>query len=309
MKQKVRYYHYFLYGLLVIARGFFSILPYRAGFSLAGALGKIAFYIARRERNRAISHLSMAFGSEKSEAEIRQIARGVFEHYGKSVVEFLMMDRIIANLDQFVTHSGYENFDKALKAGKGAVCVIAHFGNWELMGGYTSLKGYPCNVIARNIYFRKYDDYIVRMRKMMKVKTIYRDESVRAMLNILRKNEMLGFVVDQDVDFVEGVFADFFGHPAYTAIAPVRFAMAVGAPILPVFMVREGMRHRMIVEPAIELTKTGNKDEDIRINTQRWVAVQEKFIRKYPHLWVWNHRRWKTQPAGSEQREPASQIN
>jgi lauroyl/myristoyl acyltransferase len=52
----------------------------------------------------------------------------------------------------------------------------------------------------------------------------------------------------------------------------------------------------MIVGEAIELTDTGNKEEDVRTNTQKWVTIQEKYIRQYPHLWVWNHKRWKTAP-------------
>ena len=130
----------------------------------------------------------------------------------------------------------------------------------------------------------------------MKVQTIYRDASVRQMLNVFKENRMLGFVVDQDVESVDGVFVNFFNKPAFTPIAPVRFALSVGAPIIPVFIVREGMKHHMIVEPAIEISRTGNKEEDIRVNTQRWVDVQERYIRNYPHLWVWNHRRWKTVP-------------
>ena len=266
-------------------------------------MGKFAFYILPKEKSKTLSHLRMAFGSEKSEAEIRSIGQAVFEHYGEMMVEFLLVDRIIRRFDDFVSASGYENFDQALAGGKGVICTIAHFGNWELMGGYTALKGYPCVVIARKIYFEKYDHYVVSLRKKMRVQTIYRDEPVRNMLSVLRQNRMLGFVVDQDVESVDGVFVNFFGKPAYTPTAPVRFAMASGAPIVPVFIIREGMRHRMIVEKPMTLELSGDKEEDVRINTQKWVEVQEKYIRQYPHLWVWNHRRWRTAECHPEERK------
>ncbi len=293
---KIKFHRDFLYTLLISARFFFNLLPYRVGFSFGGTIGKITFHILPKEKRKTLLHLRLAFGNEKSDREIRQIGQAVFENYGKTVAELGLIDKIVKHFDGFVTASGYEHFDKALATGKGVVVTIAHFGNWEVMGGYTALKGYPCTVIAKKIYFEKYDRLLVGLREKMKVKTIYRDDSARSMLGVLRKNGMLGFVVDQDVQSVEGVFVNFFNRPAFTPTAPVRFALASGAPIIPVFIIRRGFRHHMIVEPAIELAQSNDKDEDVRVNTQKWVSVQEKYIRKYPELWVWNHKRWKTTP-------------
>ena len=127
----------------------------------------------------------------------------------------------------------------------------------------------------------------------MKVNTIYRDASVRDMLGVLKRNEILAFVADQDVSSVDGVCVDFFGSPANTPVAPARFSMSTGAVILPAFVIRDGLKHHVIVEAPVEIANTGNKEEDVKVNTQRWAAVQEKYIRRYPHLWVWNHKRWR----------------
>ena len=292
---KKKFYRPLFYQLSVLIRAFFSLFPPRAGFSFGGSMGKFIFFALRDERNKTLGHLRLAFGTEKSERELRRVGQSVFEHYGKTLAECFLIEKIIPRFDKWVSVSGYEHFDKALKRGKGIVVVIAHFGNWELMGGFTAMKGYPCTVIARKIYYEKYDEFMVSLRKRMNVHTIYRDESIRSMLNVLHKNGLLGFVVDQDVDSVDGTFVNFFNRLAYTPIAPVRFALAAGAPIIPVFIVRTDMRHHMFVEPPIEITQGADKEDTIRINTQKWVAVQEKYIRQYPHLWVWNHERWKTQ--------------
>ncbi len=293
---KIKIHRTIFYYLLVCLQRFFLCFPYHFGFWFGGMLGRTVFSVLPKERERTLSHLRLAFGGEKTEAEMKKIGRSVFEHYGYMAAEFLLMDKLIADFDSYVSTSGTENLDNALRAGKGGILAVAHFGNWEIMGGYHALKGYPLTVIARKIYFEKYNRFLVNLRKKMKVETVYRDESVRAMLGVLRKNRLLGFVVDQDVDSVDGVFVNFFGRPAFTPIAPVRFAMTTGAPIIPAFIIREGIRHRVIVEPPVEMVDTGKKEEDIRENTQRWVNVQERYIRQYPHLWVWNHRRWKTIP-------------
>jgi KDO2-lipid IV(A) lauroyltransferase len=51
----------------------------------------------------------------------------------------------------------------------------------------------------------------------------------------------------------------------------------------------------------VELTRTGNAEKDIEINTQRFAKVIEGIIRRHPEQWVWIHARWKTRPKG----EPA----
>jgi KDO2-lipid IV(A) lauroyltransferase len=123
---------------------------------------------------------------------------------------------------------------------------------------------------------------------------IYRDESPRKMLKTLKKNWIVGIVADQDVDSVDGVFVNFFGHQAYTPSGPVALARASGAVLLPVFIIREGDGHTIAIDEPIELRDTDDKEADLIYNTQKWSNVVESYIRKYPDQWVWMHRRWKT---------------
>lgn len=293
MKKK-KPYRIVLYYLFLVLKAFFGLFPYRFAVWVSGMIGRITFYLLAKERNRTLGHLRLAFGGEKSEKELWLIARSVFENYGRMAAETTLVGKILPRIDEWVTFEGKEIADEVVGRGKGVIGLVAHFGNWELLGGFLTMKGYPITVIAKKIYYDRYNELLMAPRRRMGVKTIYRDDSPRKMLEVLRRNEVLGFVADQDVESVDGVFVDFFGKPAHTPVAPVRFAMATGAPIVPVFIVREGFRHRAIVEKPVELTVTGDKEKDVLANTQKWVSVQEKYIRQYPHLWVWNHRRWKT---------------
>jgi KDO2-lipid IV(A) lauroyltransferase len=295
---KKKYYRNILYYLLSLFKNILYYIPYRAGFAFVSFLGRITFHVLAKERKKTLGHLRTGFGSEKTEEEIQKIGEAVFEHYARSVFELSKIEKIIPEFDKWVSAEGYENFDKGLEKRKGIIAVIAHFGNWEIMGGYSAHRGYPCTVIAKKIYFEKFNNLLVSIRKKLNLEIIYRDSSAKSMLSVLRKNRILGFVVDQDIDSVEGVFVNFFNRPAFTPSAPVRFSMISGAPIIPIFCVREGIKHHVIVESPIELVSTDDKEADLQTNTQKWVAVQEKYIRRYPHLWVWNHRRWKTQTVG-----------
>lgn len=292
---KKKYYRNILYYALIFLRWILHCLPYHFGFWFSSQIGRGIFHVLIREKKRTLEHLRSAFGSEKNENEIKKIGEEVFQNYARGIFELSKLDKILTHFESFVEGQGYEHFDRALERKKGIIAAIAHFGNWEIMGGYSAYRGYPCTVIAKKIYFEKFNELLVSIRRKMKLDIIYRDSSPKTMLSILRKNGVLGFVVDQDISSVEGVFVNFFNRPAFTPTAPVRFSMISGAPIIPIFCVREGLKHRVIVESPIELTFTGDKEADIKNNTQKWVAVQERYIRQYPHLWVWNHRRWKTQ--------------
>ncbi len=88
---------------------------------------------------------------------------------------------------------------------------------------------------------------------------------------------------------------DFFGKKAYTATGPVFLAMASKAPIFMMFCIRQNGRHKLTIEGPIDLEITGDKERDVLVNTQKWSALAERYIRQYPEQWIWFHKRWKTQ--------------
>jgi KDO2-lipid IV(A) lauroyltransferase len=251
----------------------------------------------RKERIKTLNNLRFAFGKEKSEKELHRIAREVFANLGRNVVELINFPKITeANIDSLVQEKGLHHINKGLRRQKGIVILASHFGNWELLAAYLTLKGYRGPVIARRIYFDKYDQALRRLRASKNVEVIYRDESPKKILKVLKSGGMVGVLADQDVDSVEGVFVDFFGKLAYTPVAPASLALATEAAILPCFLIREGSKRTFVVEKPVELEITGNKERDIATNTQKWSHVLESYIRKYPSQWVWMHKRWKTRP-------------
>ncbi len=295
MKYKFR--RYYLYYLGRIVAFFIYLLPIDMGLYLARVIGRMAFHALRYYRDITISNLKNAFENEKSEGEIRRTAKKVFENLAKNAVELVNFPKINkTNIDKFVELKNTDILDRAFRKGHGIIIVTAHFGNWELMAAALRLKGYPGVTIGRRIYFEKYDRYLNWLRKTHDVDVVYRDESPRRALNILKENRIVGIVADQDVDSVEGVFVKFFGQPAYTPIGPVALAKASGASLIPVFIIRQNGRHILMIEKAIELIETGNKVADLVTNTQEWSDVVESYIRRYPEQWVWMHPRWKTKP-------------
>jgi KDO2-lipid IV(A) lauroyltransferase len=296
---KFRFRRYFLYYLGRVAAFLVYLLPLRISVAMARLVSRAAFWCLPKYRRITIENLKTAFGRGKTDGEIRRIARRVFENLGMVAVELINFPKIsAANIDRFVTIKGTDILEAAFRKGKGVIILTGHFGNWELLAMTLRVKGYPGVAIGRRIYFHKYDKYLNRLRKLHDVNIIYRDESPKKILRVLKDNKIMGILADQDVDSVDGVFVNFFDRPAYTPTAPVALAMATGAEIIPSFMIRRGLRHTFIMEKPVELVDTGDKTYDMVRNTQAWSDIFESYIKRYPEQWVWVHRRWKTQKAG-----------
>lgn len=290
-------YRYIFYLLAIALKLVVQYLPRGFALQLGKVSGYLCFKLMPKERRRTLGHLQMVF--DKKDA--RKIARGVFIHLGMNFMEWLQMPRLNSrSLDTCFRATGLERINKALSKGKGGIILTAHFGNWEYLGAYLTLKGYEGPVIGRRIYYKPYDVLLRKMRSSVGVLTLDRNGSVRRMIKVLKENKLLGILPDQDTDKVEGIFIDFFGFPAYTPTGPVSLAMATGASIIPCFIVRENKGHHIYVEEPLQLVNTGDKTESIRINTQRWSKVIEKYIRMYPQQWVWMHRRWQTRDQRSK---------
>lgn len=257
----------------------------------------------KKHREITLANLNTVFGQDTRENE--RIAEDVFRNVAKNGadwIKFLSYDK--EGIGKLVTEiEGLENLDKAISAGKGVILLASHFGNWELLSAYLYSHGYTGAIIAKRIYFYKYDNLINRLRRRFGANIVYRDESPKKLLKILKDGGMLGILADQDVDSVEGIFVDFFGKPANTPVGPVKLGMVTGANLVPAFMIRKpDNTYKLIVEKAIELVSKGDKENDIRRYTQEWTNVLERYVKKYPEQWVWMHKRWKNKPDMRQER-------
>ncbi len=293
MKIKTRrYYIYYFSRILFFLLRF---IPLKVSLVIADALGRMAFNFLDKYREIAVSNLDEVF-SKDHEQNVR-IAKGVFSNLAKSGAEWIKIPSLNKkNIDDLVTEiEGIDRLEEALARGKGVIIMASHFGNWELLLSCLTLKGYTGVVIAKRLYFYKYDEFISDMRNKTGVRILYRDESPKKALKVLKEGGMLGVLADQDVDSVEGVFVDFFGKQAYTPVGPVKLGLVTGASIVPSFMIRKGDNtFKLVLEEPIVLSRGENTEDDIKRYTQEWTDVLEKYVRQYPEQWVWLHQRWKT---------------
>lgn len=233
----------------------------------------------------------------RTESEARGIARGMYTHLGLTLMEFLrfpLLDR--AFMEREIEFDGFEHYENAARQGKGVLILTAHIGNFELGCQAFVLKGQSLTVIVKPLKPASLNDYAWKTRARLGVKCVPHHNSVRECLRALKRREAIGFILDQNMKRKEGVFVDFFGRPACTSPGLAYLSVQSGAPVMPSFIVRlpDG-RHRVMMLEALPPPPDKTPDA-IREATQRYTAIIEGMIRRYPDQWLWLHRRWKTQP-------------
>lgn len=304
---KRKFYRYPLYLLTRLGAGILLLLPRSWALALANGIGYLGYELVPRQRMKILENLKLAYGETKTFSERNSIGRRVMGHMLQTAVDFLWFARLSRDKAASFVEVGnaYAVCKDILQEGKGLIIMTAHMGNWELLAGIFGLQGFRGGVVGRRIYYEPYNRWIVGLRSSVGIQTIYQDEAVRKIHQHLKAGEIVGLLPDQDRDKVRGIFVDFFGVPAYTTVAPVKFAMHAQAPILPAFMVRvPGNRYKLVLGnlmwPRIE---GGDRKASIRKYTEAWMKDFEAVIRQYPDQWGWMHDRWKTRPEEAQTAE------
>lgn len=291
---KKRLKNWLIYRFVQLVAFWVIRLPRGAALKFCGFLGQLAYLIVSDARRMTTRNLSRAFDWPEGHPRLVRTARDVFINAGKNVADLVLMPRLNeSNIDQLIRAKGCQHLDWAMAQGRGVVVITGHIGNWELMAAYLAIKGYPVNAVARRVYDVRLNRILDDLRKNAKVRGISRDTEVKEMIRVLRRGEMLGLLMDQDTK-VRGVFVPFFGRPAHTPTGPIILAMKTGAVVvLGAIHRQEDETFLITIEQPLKLVYTGNREEDILINTAACTSALERFIRLDPAQWVWMHDRWR----------------
>lgn len=250
-------------------------------------------------KNRIITlHNLMRSFPEKNTDEIIKIAKGVYRHFAIVAAEFFDMPYISRKkIHEWVDVDGLENGQTAIAQGKGVLSIVAHFGNWELLTIAIPMFFKPMYIVYRPLDNKVIDNIVEFVRTMQGNELIPKGGSGKRIMELLKDNQIIGILSDQNVSKREGVFVDFFSRTACSGVGLAVMAMRSGAPVVPVFMARQKSgKYKLIVKPAMEAVCTDDYEADLVVNTQRFTKIIEDIIREYPEQWFWFHQRWKTKP-------------
>ena len=250
-----------------------------------------------------MANIRQVFGDQLAEGDLKRLAKGFYDHFFKVIAENLAMfwrsDRRLAAMVDVV---GVEHLFEAGEKGNGILVLTGHFGNWELTS------------IAAMLQYKEYRDRFFVIRKSLSaglehvlfrrfhqagLKVILPFNTLSQVLRALENNDVLIFILDQNtmVDVPKGIAVDFFGRRAGTNRSLALLTAHSGAPVIPAIAYRKkDGRHVVRFEKPLEWIYADDPEEEIRLNTQGYNDVLERFVLEHPEQWFWAHRRWKYSP-------------
>ena len=284
-----------------------TLLPRRVELLLGPPFGRLLLALDLKRKAIAYENIRRCL-PELGEDGWRGLLARNYEHYGILVLELLhLFSPVRGHYRRYVERNarfhGFENWARASSKGKGALFVSSHLGNWELMVGAASLAGLPVTMVTRRTKPEWLRARLEAARAECGVREAYDPRTMPAVLRALRRNEAVGFVIDQYAPPPAGVPARFFGVEVDTLSAIGPLAERTGAAVIAANTRRgpDGVVH-VFIGPELEL---GEALRDPLRSTQLLASKIESWIRESPEQWLWVHRRFKNlrapqpAPAGS----------
>jgi KDO2-lipid IV(A) lauroyltransferase len=279
-------------------------MPLGWAMAVARGIAWLWYYCVPIRRQVALDNVARALGPHTDAAQRRKIVRQSFINICMYAVEELRMPTMTpAESAERVSRENIEHIDALLARGRGVIAVTAHVGNFELLGSSQTIRGYRISAILKDIAWPSAQRFWRQVRCVTHLGQIAPRKSKHAIVAALARNEIVAFLVDQHMAKHRAIVCRFFGQWAATSPAPVRFAQATGAAILPLFITRTERPGYHVIhfgEEFVLETVSSDPERNLRHNTQRLNDIIEGWIRAHPDQWLWMHKRWKVHddPAG-----------
>jgi len=244
-----------------------------------------------RSHRIAERNIELAF-PELDPAARARLLDAQWDNVGRTFFEFPLTDRLTPARGR-VEVVGMDRLQAIAASGRPAVLVSGHFANWEVMAAVISASGLDCRVTYRAANNPYVDRRIIETRARYGVKLFAPKGGMgsRDLLETLKDGQSVSFMNDQK--FNGGVAAPFFGRTVHSAGAPTRVALKFGAVMQPMSVARlPGARFRVTIHEPLELTKTGDREQDVEAGVRQINAFVEARIRERPAEWFWVHKRW-----------------
>ena len=286
-----------IYKLIKLTVNLLAMLPRSVLRFFSDLLGLIWYTADKRHRNIVLENINFAYPEKFSLAQARRFTKMVFKNTASILFEVLWSYRKTWDeLSQYILFKGVRHLENAQKKGRGIIFLSGHLGNFELGAAVVVKAGITIYGIYRKLDFQPMERFLLEARQRFGTKMIPLRGASKKIDAILRHNDVVGTLLDQNVDWYKGVFVDYFGRPACTNNGLAKLVLRSKAAVIPLCIVKKNENYIIEFLPEIPLEITKDPIKDIENNTQNYVSSIESMIRQCPEQYFWVHNRWKTKP-------------
>jgi KDO2-lipid IV(A) lauroyltransferase len=259
-------------------------------------------YVVGRYRVGVVrANLATSF-PEKSRAELRAIERGFYHNLSEYFVDAVEMAAITKK--QWQRRVVYLNAEQtaAQIAGRDWVCMLAHFGSWELLGSFAFTRGMgDCVAAYHPLKNRAFDLFYIKIRNRFEgIGAVAMNELLRYFMTHRGQGRAmaLALIADQNAPVdAQSEWVPFLDHTTVFFHGGEKIARKFG---LPVYYMHVSKTRRGHYEAWFEQVWDGASPTVPHAITTRYAALLEEDIRRSPELWMWSHKRWKRRLKGAE---------
>jgi len=285
----------------VTLRGLFALaeaLPLPAASALGAGIGALVGPRLRKHRH-VLANLACAF-PELDAPALRRLARASWAHAGRVLAEFPHVPDLVCG--RMAGRVRIEDRGGLAALRGGGLLVTAHVGNWYLTLALVRVLGERQAVVFREQRNPQVEAVFARWRARLPLLFLPVGRAGSGIARALMEGRPVGVLLDQRYERGEPV--PFFGIDTPTATAPLRAALRLGLPVVPVEARREGAgRHRVIVHPPLPVPEAGSVEERARELAAAVNRTFEAWIRARPDQWLCLKRRFPEEVAQARLRE------
>lgn len=278
-----------------------ALLPLRLLHVLADLVGTLIYVLPTETRRVTLINLRKAL-PEVSEQERRRLARRSICETIKTGLElghmwYGRLERVMALVSEV---KGMEHVTRAQQGGKGIIYAAPHLGSWELLGIYVSTLA-PLTTLYKPPKIKGLNSLIANARAKAGAELVATDRHGVVRLNkTLMQGGAAGILPDQQPKSEGGVFAPFFGIPAYTMTLLPKLAAKTGAVVLFAYAERlsAGNGYRVVFEPA----DPDISNKDVELAAAAMNRSVERCVRALPSQYQWEYKRFRKRPDDETER-------
>jgi lauroyl/myristoyl acyltransferase len=262
-----------LYLGYLLARLAARTMPLQACYWIAERAADVWYVASPRTRANVAYNLSLVPGAPPGGRPRARLIRRMLRNFARVVAEFLYLPRIdTAGLGSLVDLDSFRGLTETL-AGRRAILVTSHLGNWELAAAVTAMLGIDLHLVVYDHPDSRVARVFRERREAKGLKVMSVKGAAREIIGALRKASV-GIVGDRD----------YSGGGKEARLLGVSVGMCVRQPDG-----RYGLVFRETVYDPGSDTKTA--DEIV----QACLRIFEKGVEKYTEQWYFFERvggRW-----------------
>jgi lauroyl/myristoyl acyltransferase len=258
-------------------------LPEAALATAAELAGAASYVVARGARRASAGNLAAAVDPGDPDLVALRV-REAFRVQARNYVDLFRIPGLsLAEVERRVELVGWEQLQRALTQGRGAILATAHLGNVDLVAQLACARGLAVTIPVESIEPPALLAYVTRLRAAHGLRLIPIGPGVLPVLAAaLRRGEVVGFAVDRDAQG-PGQDPPVLGRQARLSHAPALLALRTGAPVVPAAVRRlPGGRFAATLHQPIWAHRGARPAEVMR----KVVRPLEEAIRQTPGQWV-----------------------